>query len=63
MSYPSGLKDEQWAKIEGFFDNGNQSLHSKRLLVNAVLYLTQTGCQWRQLPIDFPPWPTVESFF
>jgi len=63
MSYPSDLKDEQWAKIEGFFDNGNQAVHSKRLLMDAVLYLTKTGCQWRQLPKDFPPWPTVESFF
>ena len=63
MSYPSDLKDVQWEKIEGIFDNGNRSLHSKRLLVNAVLYLTKTGCQWRQLPKDFPPWPTVQSFF
>ncbi len=63
MSYPSDLKDVQWGKIEGFFDNGNRSLHSKRLLVDAVLYLTKTGCRWRQLPKDFPSWPTAQSFF
>jgi putative transposase len=63
LSYPSNLKDAQWGKIEGFFYNGNRSLHSKRLLVDAVLYLAKTGCQWRQLPKDFPPWPTVQSFF
>ncbi len=33
------------------------------MLVDAVLYLTKTGCRLRQLPKDFPPWPTVQSFF
>ena len=28
-----------------------------------MLYLTKTGCQWRQLPNDFSPWPAVESFY
>lgn len=63
MKYPSSLKDEQWDKISDFFENGNQSVHSKRDLVDAVLYLTKTGCQWRQMPSNFPPWPTVQSFF
>jgi transposase len=63
MSYPSSLKDEQWAKISTFFEIGNQAVHDKRDLTNAVLYLTKTGCQWRQMPKDFPPWPTVQSFF
>ena len=36
---------------------------SKRELVNAVLYLVKTGCQWRQLPSDFPPVFTVHSFY
>ena len=29
----------------------------------AILYLLRTGCQWRQLPADFPPWPTVHGYF
>jgi putative transposase len=37
--------------------------HSKRDLVNAVLYLVKTGCQWRLLPNDFPPHNTVWSFY
>ena len=37
--------------------------HSKRELVNAVLYLVKTGCQWRLLPNDFPPYVTVWSFY
>ena len=35
----------------------------RRLLINAVFYLTKTGCQWRQLPKDFPKWKAVYSFF
>jgi transposase len=63
MSYPSNLTDNQWSKISHFFPRGNQAIHDKRILVDAVRYLTKTGCQWRQLPTNFPPWPTVHSFF
>ena len=41
---------------------GKYAKHAKRDLVNAVLYITKTGCQWRQLPKDFPPWKSVFSF-
>jgi len=37
--------------------------HKKRMLIDAVLYFVKTGCQWRQLPNDFPKWKTVFSFF
>lgn len=33
------------------------------MLVNAVFYLTKTGCHWRQLPNNFPPWKTVYTFY
>ncbi len=33
-----------------------------REIVNAILYLTRTGCQWRNLPHDFPPWGTVHYY-
>ena len=36
---------------------------SKRELTNSVLYLVDTGCKWRQLPHDFPPYSTVHSFY
>ena len=36
---------------------------SKRELTNALLYVNKTGCQWRQLPHDFPPYQTVYSFY
>ena len=66
MSYPSDIKDSQWELIKGHFkfgNYGNRAVYNKRDLVNAVFYLTKAGCQWRQLPNDFPPWKTVETFY
>jgi transposase len=66
MSYPSNLTDAEWEVIKGFFEcgkYGNRSKHEKRVLVDAVRYITKTGCQWRQLPKDFPSWSTVHTFF
>jgi len=62
------LTDEQWAVVEPIFklmigNYGNRSKWSKRELINTVLYLTKTGCQWSMLPKDFPPHNTVWSFF
>ena len=34
-----------------------------RRIVEAILYLDQTGCAWRYLPADFPPWQTVYGYF
>ncbi|NJR75970.1 MAG: transposase, partial [Scytonema sp. CRU_2_7] len=66
MKYPSDVTDEQWAMIEGYFDVGNYGKsrkHPQRLLVNAVFYVIKTGCQWRYLPKDYPPWKSVYSFY
>ncbi|WP_218813432.1 transposase [Rickettsiella endosymbiont of Dermanyssus gallinae] len=66
MSYPSDISTKQWKLIKGYFKcgkYGNRRKYSKRTLVNAVFYITKTGCQWRQLPSNFPPWKTVYSFF
>jgi len=38
-------------------------LHERRVIVNAILYLNRTGCAWRYLPSDFPPWRTVYGYF
>lgn len=62
-TYPTDLTDEQWAVIEPHFNRHRRYKWDKRELVNAVLYITKTGCQWRMLPNDFPPYPTVWSFF
>ena len=66
MGYSTDLTDMQWSLVEPIFkSNKGQHLveHSKRELVNAVLYLVKTGCQWRLLPNDFPPHSTVWSFY
>ena len=66
MGYITNLTDKQWSMIEPIFtSNKGKHLvkHSKRDLVNAVLYLVKTGCQWRLLPNDFPSHDTVWSFY
>lgn len=62
-NYPSDLTDKQWEKIEKFFPSGNKSKYHKRNLVEAVMYVVKTGCQWRALPHDYPPYSTVYNFY
>ncbi len=65
--YPSDLTDKQWAIIEPLIPpekrGGRHRSVNMREIVNAVLYLNRTGCHWRALPHDFPPWPTVAYYF
>ena len=63
QSYPSDLTDTQWAEIESLFTGLREYTWPKRELLDAVLYLVKTGCQWRHLPHDFPPYSTVHSFY
>src|SRR5580704_19338231 len=66
-SYPTDLTDEQWAVLEPLLPNakpgGRPRKTNLRAVVNALLYLNRTGCQWRMLPRDFPPWKTVYNYF
>lgn len=62
-NYPSDLTDKQWEKIAEFFPSGNKSVYHKRNLVEAVIYVVKTGCQWRALPHDYPPYSTVYNFY
>jgi len=65
--YPSDLRDAQWALVEPLLSapkpGGRHEAHPRREVVNAILYLLRTGCSWRQLPKDFPPWGTVYWHF
>jgi len=66
MGYSTDLTNQQWWAIKRFFDvgkYGNRRKHTVRELLNAVLYLLKTGCQWRLLPNDFPPYSTVHTFY
>jgi putative transposase len=66
-SYPSDLTDEQWLLIRPLLPKqhrrGRKQAVPRRSILDAVFYLLRTGCQWRQLPHDFPPWGTVASQF
>jgi transposase len=64
--YPSDLTDEQWALIEPMVSvkpGGRPAKHPRRRIVEAILYVTRTGCAWRSLPHDFPPWESVYGYF
>src|SRR6056297_185888 len=65
--YPTDLTDSQWKRIEPLIPTekpgGRPRETDMREVVNALFYLTRTGCAWRMLPHDFPPWRTVYEFF
>ena len=61
LRYPSDLTDEEYALVEPFLPPERSV--SRRSLVNGVLYVLTTGCQWRQLPKDFPPRSTTHDYF
>jgi len=65
-TYPTDLKYSEWMLIAGFFAPNKRGRPRKWLMwqiVNAILYVTRTGCQWRMLPVDYPPWQTVYRYF
>jgi transposase len=67
--YPSDLSDEQWDLIADLIPEPNphpnfpKTKYDRREVVNAILYLLRTGCQWRHLPHDLPPWQLVAAYF
>lgn len=64
MRYTSDLTDAQWEILKPLLkEAGYRSIEKKREFINAVLYLVKTGCQWRNLPKDFPKWKSVYTFF
>ena len=66
-AYPSDLTDKQWGYLEALIpavkQGGRPAKWSRREIVNAILYVVRTGCAWRQLPHDFPPYTTVYDYF
>jgi transposase len=66
MRYPSDLTDEPWALVEPLipvYPGGRPRKTSMRDVLDAILYVLRTGCQWRYLPTDFPPRSTVWGYF
>ena len=66
-AYPSDLTDAQWRLIEKRIPpaqpGGRHRSVDVREVMNGILYLVRTGCSWRQLPHDFPPWGTVHYYY
>ena len=64
--YPSDVTDPQWALIEPHipvYPGGRPRKTDVRDVLDAILYILRTGCQWRYLPFDFPPKSTVWRYF
>lgn len=65
MAYTTDLTDPQFDLLEQVLPQSRtyKNVVSRHLLVNAIFYQLKNGCQWRDLPIDFPNWQTVYSQF
>jgi transposase len=67
LRYPSDLTDAEWAYIEPLIPpakrGGGKRTVDMREVVNGVMYVLSTGCQWRYIPTDLPPRSTVNEYF
>jgi putative transposase len=65
--YPTDLNDTEWAVLAPYFSEeqttGRPREHPWRDILNAIFYITRSGCTWRLLPHDLPPWKTVYHYF
>lgn len=62
--YSTNLTDKQWQAIEKIINpQERKRKYSLRNIMNAILYLLKTGCQWRMIPKDFAPWESVYYYF
>ena len=66
LRYPSDLTDAEWALVEPFIPparrGGRRRTVDVREVLNGLLYVLATGCQWRALPKDLPPRSTVHGY-
>jgi putative transposase len=65
--YPCGLTDSEWEQVRHLFDppgrTGRPEKYPRRQMVDACIYVLRSGCSWRMLPKDFPPWTVVYKTF
>jgi putative transposase len=65
--YPTDLTDAEWEYIESYVTapnkRGRPKIHSLRQVLDAVFYILRSGCAWRLLPREFPPWRAVYYWF
>ena len=66
-TYPTDLSDAEWSYVEPHLPipkaPGRPRVHSLREVLNAIFYIARSGCAWRLLPNDFPPWKTIHHYF
>lgn len=67
VKYPSDLTETQWQILQPLLRkrsrHGRPPTYERRTVISAILYVVRSGCQWRMLPADFPPWKTVYQIF
>ena len=67
LRYPSDLTDDEWALVKPLIPpakrGGNRRHVVEREIVDGLMYILSTGCQWRALPKDLPPRSTVHDYF
>ena len=66
-TYPTDLSDEEWFYIEPHLPvpraPGRPRIHTLREILDAIFYIVRSGCAWRLLPHEFPPWKTIHHYF
>ena len=66
-SYSTDLSEEEWAILQPLVPQakpgGRPRTHQTRELLDAIFYVVRSGCAWRLLPHDFPPWQTAYHYF
>ena len=65
--YPTDLSDAEWQVLEPLVPpikaGGRPANYTRRDILNAILYVLRSGCQWRLLPHDLPKWQTVYTYY
>jgi putative transposase len=65
--YPTDLSDQEWELIKHLVPEakpgGRPEAYTKREILNGIFYLLRSGCSWRMLPHDLPPWRIVYFYF
>ncbi len=66
-TYPTDLSDAEWTRLRSYLPTpkaqGRPRTHSLRKVLDAIFYVLKSGCHWRLLPHDFPPWSSVYYHF
>ena len=63
MPYSTDLTDSDWEVITSILPDKRRRKHGWRRLLDAIFYVVKSGCPWRLLPDEFPPWQTVYYYY